>query len=1047
MKKHLLLIMSLALTLCVSKTKAGVLISDSLALVDIYNAAGGAGWQNQGNWLTDNVENWVGVTVDANGRVTELSLYDSLLSGVISPSIGNLTELTKLEIKGDEDARTWVDIHGTIPAELWNCTKISRLQIKFTKITGPIPAGIEAMTSLYEINTQATPFNCEIPKEIFELPSLGKAYLHESSFIGTVPSTILKVDKNQIERIYLKGNQLDSIPFIDNLPNCKLKLTGNYFSFDMVKPYHDAISNYRSFEDDYQYAKAVEDKNINLGASTTLDGAVEDAEGYAWFKNAETVPFEFTASYTIPSCNLSDEGTYTCKAQSSGISSFDIRSVYNISLNATDVVKDSLALVDIYNAAGGPGWDNQGNWLTDNVVNWNGVILNAEGRVSELSLYDASLSGVISPSIGQLTELTKLEIKGDEDKRTWIDIHGTLPAELWNCTKINRLQIKFTKITSPIPAGIEAMTSLYEINTQATPFNCEIPAELFELPSLGKAYLHESGFTGIVPATILNVNKDQIERIYLKDNELDSIPFVDSLPNCKVKLTGNYFTYDMVKPYHDAAANYKSFADDYQYAKAVEDKVVDMGGNLTLDGTVEGAEGYGWFKDDDATPIANDVTCSITDFTLGKEGTYTCKAQSSKISSFDIRTVYNVAVNATPAEKDSLILVEIYNAAGGSNWKYQNNWLTDTLSNWTGVVLNPEGRVTELSLYDTLLCGTISPAIGQLSELTKLEIKGDEDKRIWVDISGTIPAELWNCTKINRLQLKFTKLTGPIPAGIEAMDSLYEINTQATPFNCEIPEEIFELPSLGKAYLHESGFTGHVPATLLNVDKDQLERLYISDNELDSIPFIDNLPNCKIKLTGNYFSFANVKPYHDAAANSHYKKFSDDYQYAQATKHYTLDEDADTTFSITVEDGEAYNWFFNGDYESVIGNKNSYTLSNAKIENVGTYECQVQNSAISSFYIKAEFVVDSVLSSSQIDDNATIEMNVYPNPCTTSLTIISESQIVSLEVIDLSGKTVKSISGINNKDYDLSTSELANGIYFVNINCTDNNRIFKFVKK
>ena len=92
---------------------------DRAALVDLYNAAGGAGWARNLGWSTAaGVCTWSGVTCNADGsRVTKLcvaarvgaarrtarsddgarrELQDTYLSGTIPSSIGSLTALTSL---------------------------------------------------------------------------------------------------------------------------------------------------------------------------------------------------------------------------------------------------------------------------------------------------------------------------------------------------------------------------------------------------------------------------------------------------------------------------------------------------------------------------------------------------------------------------------------------------------------------------------------------------------------------------------------------------------------------------------------------------------------------------------------------------------------------------------------------------------------------------------------------------------------------------------------------------------------------------------------
>jgi Leucine-rich repeat (LRR) protein len=642
MKRFYLLLALLVSWTFSLKSNAQVLEADSLALVDFYNAAGGSSWTNQGNWLTDSVSTWSGVTV-TNGRVTGLEIVSNNMSGTIPASIGQLTELTKLRLIGDENPVKVVDIHGSIPAELWNCTKITVLQLKFTNLTGNIPTGIEKMVKLQEINLQQSYLGCELPEALFNLPSLTKAYLHQSNFTGKVPASLSNATK--LTRLYLQGNKLTgALPYVE-IPaanKAKVELTGNFFTFASLKPYYDAKANYAGFINDYQYAKETTMAVADKGVAYSMDGTAADAEAYAWFKNAETVPVGTDSTQDVTLNGFSDEGTYTCKAQSSLAPGCNMLSVYKLSLNVSGFEADSLALVDFYNAAGGPSWTDQGNWLTDSVSTWSGITV-TNGRVTNFSVYLNNMSGIISPSVGQLTELTEFRIQGDETNREWVDIHGSIPAELWNCTKIQTLQIKFTNITGNIPAGIEKMTALKEINFQATYLGCEIPEELFNLPSLTKAYLHESNFTGSVPASLANATK--LVRLYLQKNKLSGdLPYVDLTANsAKVELTGNYFSFAAVKPYHDIQKKLTSLIDDYQWAQEQQDTTVTLGSNIRFSISVENGESYSWFKDNITTPMGGgDNVLDINPVTAADQGTYVCKVQNSTVLNFDIRAIYTL---------------------------------------------------------------------------------------------------------------------------------------------------------------------------------------------------------------------------------------------------------------------------------------------------------------------------------------------------------------------------------------------------------------------
>jgi hypothetical protein len=74
-------------------------VSDRLALEALFTSCGGAGWKRKGGWMTDaGLGEWDAVTVDAEGRVTELHLGYNNLAGPLPPELRELTSLTVLEL-------------------------------------------------------------------------------------------------------------------------------------------------------------------------------------------------------------------------------------------------------------------------------------------------------------------------------------------------------------------------------------------------------------------------------------------------------------------------------------------------------------------------------------------------------------------------------------------------------------------------------------------------------------------------------------------------------------------------------------------------------------------------------------------------------------------------------------------------------------------------------------------------------------------------------------------------------------------------------------
>ncbi len=393
-------------------------------------------------------------------------------------------------------------------------------------------------------------------------------------------------------------------------------------------------------------------------------------------------------------------------------------------------------------------------------------------------------------------------------------------------------------------------------------------------------------------------------------------------------------------------------------------------------------------------------------------------------------------------EADSLALVAFYNTSGG-DWDTTNTWLQDSVYKWPGVVVTGN-RVTELSIEGFFPTGTIAPEIGNLSALEVLKLIGLEDGPVILDLHGSLPSEIWNLTNLTKLQIKFTSVTGGIPAGISSMTSLQEINFQQTKLGGSIPSELFELPSLVKAYLHESDFTGTVPSTVTGATG--LTRLYLYNNKLEGpLPFVNiNNTSANIKLTGNFFTFADVKQYHDSLANYN---LTDDYQYAQETQVLTPNEDDSVAFAFYAEGGESYAWFYN-DNTTPASTDTLYYLPSVALTDTGTYTCKVQSSLVPNFEVRSVFIVDSVIEKPSALDKTTItDIKVYPNPFTDHITITGPSELQSVRIMDITGKSVLILDNLSGTTLSIPVTDINKGIYFMSIECKGSTCIQKVTKR
>ncbi|MDE2890835.1 MAG: leucine-rich repeat domain-containing protein [Gemmatimonadota bacterium] len=195
-------------------------------------------------------------------------------------------------------------------------------------------------------------------------------------------------------------------------------------------------------------------------------------------------------------------------------------------------------------------------------------------------------------------------------------------------------------------------------------------------------------------------------------------------------------------------------------------------------------------------------------------------------------------------------LVALYNATDGPNWEQNTNWLTEKdLSTWYGVsVVN--GRVTHLHLDKNKLSGTIPPELGQLTKLEYLILSRN-------DLSGGIPPELGRLTNLERLDLSVNSLNGTIPAELGKLRRLKHLRFWVSGLIGEIPQELGQLTELETLDLSwNNDLTGPIPPELGQLTNLRVLELDINDlngpipTELVRLTNLTSLDLANNELTG-----------------------------------------------------------------------------------------------------------------------------------------------------------------------------------------------------
>ncbi|MDE2678990.1 MAG: hypothetical protein OXI76_13905 [Gemmatimonadota bacterium] len=115
---------------------------------------------------------------------------------------------------------------------------------------------------------------------------------------------------------------------------------------------------------------------------------------------------------------------------------------------------------------------------------------------------------------------------------------------------------------------------------------------------------------------------------------------------------------------------------------------------------------------------------------------------------------------------DRDVLVALYNATNGGNWRRNTNWLSDApVDEWHGVSTDDGGRVRRLMLSTNGLQGPLPAVLAELTELRFLALAGNQ-------LNGPLPPELGSLQQVDSLFLNDNRLTGIIPGSFLQLDGL-----------------------------------------------------------------------------------------------------------------------------------------------------------------------------------------------------------------------------------------------------------------------------------
>ncbi len=817
------------------------------ALKDLFTSTNGANWTNKTNWPTTwpakataaEMGTWFGVGV-TNGDVTSLNFISNNLNGGLSPSLGNLTELTYMGFRANA-------VTGAIPSTWSTLTKLNTFDFSYTSLTGSIPSFFSSFTQLTVFQVLAAGVTGAIPN-LSASTNLQVLFLEANFTPAPLPSWL----QNMTNLTHLL------------LQNCKV--TGdipNWIGGNLALRSLDLS------------------KNSLTGSIPASIGNLTQLQGLSLYENQLTG--------AIPSsignlANASYIGLYynnltgSIPTEIGGLA--NVRYLYLWNNQLTGEIPASVG-----NLTALAYFRVENNILTGPLPDLSGLPL-----LAQIIAYNNQLSG---PLLASYFSNAMIDFQMYSNR-----FSGTLP-DITRWPNINAYLVQGNQFTGAFPSFDPAFfPNLAYINANGNKLT-SIPTAVLNLPNVGYygfANNQINEITGLAAAVSSNsLHPNTGSNILLENNQLDyseiealkglAIPTLTYAPQNPINdfSTKGFISASLVIPARPTG----------QYSTVMWEKQQPNSTWLNINAQNQDATQSTFTK---ASPTIADegiyrwtmTNSLITDVTL----------QSVPITVFSEGAVPDAIEYA--ALKDLFLST---NGAGWTNkTNWPTTWPTTAsaaqMGTWSGIAVE-NGDVITIEMPGNSMYGPMPASIGNLTSLknlivyannitgtipaewaslTKLEyldfrhtaISGNLPtfpknfpNLIWLSftsanltgsipdysglqnlrwfgvggdfIAGPIPDWIQTLPSLAYLVLSYSNRTGPIPAWVGSKQTLLGISFDNNLLTGEIPASLGNLPYLGGLILSFNKLTGTIPTTFAN--RNSLQTFYVSNNELSgSLP-------------------------------------------------------------------------------------------------------------------------------------------------------------------------------------------------------------------
>ena len=537
--------------------------ADSLALAALFEATGGAGWLINTGWLTAPVADWFGVTLNEQGRVTEVDLRENNLAGTIPDELADLTELEGLLLAGNQ-------LQGPIPEAITTLARLKVLSLWGNALTGPLPAALGQQAELVDLLLFDNQLTGPIPPELAHLPRLDRLWLDFNRFTGPIPPEL--ADLATLTELFLDFNQLTGSipPELSRLTNVLSLFLGN---------------------------------NQLTGGIPEELGTMTGLENLSLANNAHTGPIPLALTGMTDLSTLFLGGNRLTGSIPPELAA--LQGLTKLSLNdnqLTGGIPESLGSIPNLREL-----RLQNNTLTGEVPSSLGFLL----ILMVLDLRNNQLAGPLPESMEFLQRLERLDLSGNQ-------LTGSL-AVLNGLTRLAEVYLRGNAFTGDLPVNLGLLPLIRIIDFGENQLAGVIPPSFSRPRNLERLDLDGIRIEGAVPASFSQLAT--LRRLLLNDNRLDDLPDLTALAMLDtINVANNRLTFEDVEP------NVSLAGGDIAYAPqdTVETVLTRTAAQVTFSVAVGGTNNqYQWFRDGVAVEGATADTLRID--TTAEVAIYHCE--------------------------------------------------------------------------------------------------------------------------------------------------------------------------------------------------------------------------------------------------------------------------------------------------------------------------------------------------------------------------------------------------------------------------------------